>query len=311
MTVRDSDELHFFPDSATIAGDIARRAGLRECPIALHRFPDDETLVRITQPSGRHAVLFAQIHDPDPKLFPLLLAADALRRSGVERLTLLTPYLPYMRQDVAFQPGEAVSQRVIARLLGEAVDELVTLEPHLHRIKELAEVFSCSARALEAAPLLADWCTRDSDDVLLVGPDAESEAWVRNLADLAGLPWIVCRKQRLGDDRVRITLPDPAQLASAQRAILIDDIASSGTTLAAAGGELRTAGIETVDAVVVHAIFAPGAMDRILGAGIRRIVSCDTIPHETNSIETAQVFADALRTVADDAHHREVSACSG
>jgi ribose-phosphate pyrophosphokinase len=311
MTVRDGDGLHFFPDSATIASDIAQRAGLRECPIALHRFPDDETLVRITQPSGRHAVLFAQIHDPDPKLFPLLLAADALRRSGVERLTLLTPYLPYMRQDIAFQPGEAVSQHVIARLLGEAVDELVTLEPHLHRIKELAEVFSCSARALEAAPLLADWCKRDSDDVLLVGPDAESEAWVRNLADLAGLPCIVCRKQRLGDDRVRITLPDPSRLASAQRAILIDDIASSGTTLAAASGELRTAGIETVDAVVVHAIFAPGAMDRIHGAGIRRIVSCDTIPHETNSIETAQVFADALRTVADDAHHREVSACSG
>jgi ribose-phosphate pyrophosphokinase len=311
MTVRDGDGLHFFPDSATIASDIAQRAGLRECPIALHRFPDDETLVRITQPSGRHAVLFAQIHDPDPKLFPLLLAADALRRSGVERLTLLTPYLPYMRQDIAFQPGEAVSQHVIARLLGEAVDELVTLEPHLHRIKELAEVFSCSARALEAAPLLADWCKRDSDDVLLVGPDAESEAWVRNLADLAGLPCIVCRKQRLGDDRVRITLPDLPRLASAQRAILIDDIASSGTTLAAASGELRTAGIETVDAVVVHAIFAPGAMDRIHGAGIRRIVSCDTIPHETNSIETAQVFADALRTVADDAHHREVSACSG
>ena len=204
MIDRDGGSLHFFPDSAAIARDIARRAGLRECPIALHRFPDNETLVRITEPSGRHAVLFAQIHDPDAKLFPLLLAANALQTSGVERLTLLTPYLPYMRQDVAFHPGEAVSQHVIAKLIGEAVDELITLEPHLHRIESLEEVFPCSARALDAAPLLADWCTRDSSDALLVGPDAESEAWVRNLAALGRLPWIVCRKERLGDDEPSI-----------------------------------------------------------------------------------------------------------
>ena len=310
MIGRDGGELHFFPDSAAIARDIARRAGLRECPIALHRFPDNETLVRITEPRHRHAVLFAQIHDPDAKLFPLLLAADALRCSGVEQLTLLTPYLPYMRQDVAFHPGEAVSQHVIAKLIGEAVDELVTLEPHLHRIGSLEEVFPCSARALDAAPLLADWCTHDSDEALLVGPDAESEAWVRNLANLGSLPWIVCRKQRLGDDRVRVTLPDRSRLPSAGRAILVDDIASSGTTLAAAAAALRAVGIETVDAVVVHAIFAPGAMDRIRGAGIRRVASCDTIPHETNSIATASRFADSLRTDGDAGHDRKAAACS-
>ncbi len=310
MIDRDGGSLHFFPDSAAIARDIARRAGLRECPIALHRFPDNETLVRITEPSGRHAVLFAQIHDPDAKLFPLLLAANALQTSGVERLTLLTPYLPYMRQDVAFHPGEAVSQHVIAKLIGEAIDELITLEPHLHRIESLEEVFPCSARALDAAPLLADWCSRDSSDALLVGPDAESEAWVRNLAALGRLPWIVCRKERLGDDRVRVTLPEPSRLPSAGRAILVDDIASSGTTLAATADALHAAGIETVDAVVVHAIFASGAMDRIRGAGIRRLVSCDTIPHETNSIETARFFADALRADGDAGRDRKAAACS-
>jgi len=256
-------------------------------------------------------VLFAQIHDPDLKLFPLLLAADALRDAGVERLTLLSPYLPYMRQDIAFQSGEAVSQRVIARLIGDAVDELVTLEPHLHRIKSLEEVFACRAISLDAASLLSDWTARDSDDVLLVGPDAESEAWVRNLAELGDLPWIVCEKQRLGDDRVRIALPDTPPPPAARRAILVDDIASSGTTLAAAASALIAAGIETVDAVVVHAIFAPGAMDLIRDAGIRKIVSCDTIPHETNSIETAHFFADVLRSTADAAPDRKISTCSG
>jgi ribose-phosphate pyrophosphokinase len=310
MTSHDGDSLHFFPESAPLARDIARRAGLRECPIEVHRFPDNESRVRIAEPCGTHAVLFAQLHDPDAKLFPLLLAGNALRNAGVERLTLLSPYLPYMRQDIAFQPGEAVSQHVIARLIGDAVDELVTLEPHLHRIRRLEEVFSCRAVSLDAAPLLADWATRDTDEVLLVGPDSESEAWVRNLADLGNLPWIVGDKRRLGDDRVQISLPDSLP-PRVRRAILVDDIASSGTTLAAAAAELIAAGIETVDAVVVHAIFAPGAMDRIRNAGIRKIVSCDTIPHETNSIETAHFFANALRSQAAAARDRKASECSG
>ena len=77
MSGRDTDSLHYFPESEVVARDIAQRAGLRACPIALHRFPDNETLVRITETGGRRAVLFAQLHDPDAKLFPLLLAANA------------------------------------------------------------------------------------------------------------------------------------------------------------------------------------------------------------------------------------------
>lgn len=310
MTDRDAGALHFLPNSERLARDVAREAGLPALPIALHRFPDNEALVRVETPCPPRAVLFAQLHDPDAKLFPLLLAVDALRRAGVEELTLLAPYLPYMRQDVAFHPGEAVSQHLIAGLLGDAVDELVTLEPHLHRIDRLDAVFACRARALDAAPLLADWCTGDSDTPLLVGPDAEAEAWTRSLADRAGLPWIVCRKQRLGDDRVRIALPDSAPLADAPRAILVDDIASSGTTLAAAAEALHGAGVTTVDAAVVHAIFAPGALERISGARIRRLVSCDTIPHETNAIETARFFADALRGANTEARGRRAAACS-
>jgi len=305
----DSDALHFLPDSEPVAREIARCAGLRESPIGLHRFPDNETLVRVAQPAGTRAVLFAQLHDPDAKLIPLLLAVDALRRAGVDRLTLLVPYLPYMRQDVAFRPGEPVSQHVVGRLLGEAVDELITLEPHLHRIDHLEAVFPCRALALEAAPLLASWCARDADAPLLVGPDVESEPWVRDLASRAKLRWIACRKQRLGDDRVRIALPDRFEPGEVSRAILVDDIASSGTTLAAAAEALRAAGIASVDAVVVHAIFAPGAMDRIRAAQIRRIVSCDTIPHETNAIATAHYFAQALRA-GDGAFDRKAAACS-
>jgi len=101
----------------------------------------------------------------------------------------------------------------------------------------------------------------------------------------------VAEKQRLSDTRVRVDLP---ALPPARRAVIVDDIASSGTTLAATARALRRAGVARIDAVVVHAVFAPGARARIRRAGVRRVVSTDSIPHETNAIALAPLLARAL-----------------
>jgi ribose-phosphate pyrophosphokinase len=77
--------------------------------------------------------------------------------------------------------------------------------------------------------------------------------------------------------------------------VLIDDIASSGATLAAAARALRRAGVARVDVAIVHAICVPGALARIRRAGVRRIVSCDTVPHPSNAIGVAPLLAAALR----------------
>jgi ribose-phosphate pyrophosphokinase len=284
-------ELHYFPDARAAARRLARHLGVSGRTLAVHRFPDGETLVRCRSRVAREAIVFHQLHDPDAKLVGLLLAADALRRAGARRLTLVAPYLPYMRQDRVFRPGEPLSQRVVARLLGEAFDRVLTLEAHLHRIRRLAEVFPCRARSLSAAPAVAAWCRRSGRRAVLVGPDEESEPLVGRVARAAGLPWAVGRKQRLGDRRVRLRFPD---LGGAGRAIVLDDIASSGVTLAEAARALRRAGAQRVEAVVVHALFAAGAEERVRRAGVRRLVSCDTVPHASNRIRTAAVLAAAL-----------------
>lgn len=287
-----SSTLHSFVDTGTLGRQLARTLGISMSPVKVHQFPDGETLLRVSPLVGTQAFLVRSLHNPNTKLIETLLAADALRRAGAQRVVLVAPYLPYMRQDMVFTAGEPISQQVIADCLGRSFDHIVTLEPHLHRIHQLSEVFPCSTVALSAAPVLAQWIQRSGRHSLVVGPDEESEPWIRAIADMAQMPWVVGKKQRLGDHRVRIHFP---ALPVCSRAVIVDDIASSGSTLAAAARTLRREGIPTVDAAVVHAIFAEGALRRIRTAGIRKIVSCDTIPHPTNAIRSLPLLVTAVK----------------
>ena len=283
--------VHALADSARFARRLARALEAPFASIRLHRFPDGESLIRATAVPGAEAVVVQSFDDPDPKLMPVLLAADALRRAGANRLTLVAPYLAYMRQDRVFRPGEPISQRVLGECLGRAFDRVLTVEAHLHRVHRLAEVVPGRARSLSAAPVIAEWLRRQGAGTLAVGPDEESEPWIKAVARAARVPWTVGTKRRLGDRSVRIHF---AALPRCDRAVVIDDVASSGATLAAAVRGLREHGVRTVDAAVVHAIFAPGALSAIRRAGARSVISCDTIRHPSNAIRCAGLLAAAL-----------------
>lgn len=283
--------LHIFPDTARFGRSLARATAWPSSSVRVHRFPDGESLVRVRRPVGRDAYLVRSLHDPNAKLVETMLAADALRRAGARRVSLIAPYLPYMRQDAVFRPGEPVSQRVIGDWLGRTFDGVVTVEAHLHRVAALRDVVP-RGRSLSAASAIAGWLG-PRPDTWVVGPDAESRPWVETIARLAGTRGVVAAKRRRGDRAVAIALPC---IPDGARAVIVDDIASSGATIAATARALHRAGAAIVDAIVVHAIFAREARRRIREAGVRQIVSCDTIPHPTNAISVAPVVASALTT---------------
>jgi ribose-phosphate pyrophosphokinase len=288
-------KIHAFPDGEHLARRVARDARTDFALMAVHRFPDGESLVRVSRPVGRQAVVVRSLDDPNAKIIEVLLAADALRRAGARSVVLVCPYLPYMRQDKVFRAGEPVSQRVIAGLLGASFDRVITLEAHLHRTRRLADVFRCPAESLSAAPAIAEWI-QDGNRAgcVVVGPDRESAGLVTEVANLAGLTSMVGVKRRLADRSVRISFRRGVKAAGA---IVVDDIASSGATLTAVVRSLRGMRIRSVDVVVAHALFEPGALTRIRAAGARRIISCDTIAHSTNGIEIAPLLAKALTGV--------------
>lgn len=275
---------------------LADELGVTFRKVEVHRFPDGESRVRIPAEMPKHVVLCRSLDHPNEKLVELLLTAETARGLGAERLTLVAPYLCYMRQDAAFDAGDAVSQKIVGRFLGGLFDDVVTVDPHLHRTTTLAEALP-NTRTLEltATGLMADRLRQRPDPLVLVGPDEESRQWVERVAMHCKVPYAIATKSRFGDRHVRIDLP-AVDLVD-RDVVLIDDVASSGETLATAARALRATGASGITAMVSHGIFAPGALDTLNAAGVREIISSNSVCHPSNEMALAGVLADGLSRI--------------
>ena len=281
------------PGNEPFARDLAKAGGWELGHLESRRFPDGESYVRIHSDVADRAVdLVCTLTRPDDSFLRLVFAADAARSLGAREVTLIAPYLSYMRQDRRFQPGEAISSKTFARLLSSAFDRLVTVDPHLHRYPALSALYPILAHTLHAAPLLADWIAAEVNQPLIIGPDKESEQWVSAIADRISAPYAVLRKIRHGDRNVDVELPDLSQW-KIRYPVLVDDIASSGHTLIEAARKLRLQGFQRPVCAVVHGVFAEDSYER-LKALAERIVSSDSIPHESNAIRLAPLIAAAI-----------------
>jgi ribose-phosphate pyrophosphokinase len=282
-----------FVEDEAPAQRLAAALGAPFHPIHHHHFPDEESLVTV---SGNHerVVLFRRLDRPDAKVMPLRLAADALRRAGATRVLLAVPYLPYLRQDELFAPGQSLSRDVFGAVVGPAFDMIVTVEPHLHRTHDLTQVFAGTrVIALSAAELFARSIGRRGRP-LIVGPDAESEPWTVAVAAALATDHVVFTKHRSGDAEVSLGLPATADIAG-RRVVLVDDICSSGATLLAAIDALRARGASSVEILVAHALFSSAVEADLRAAGARRIVSTDSCDHPTNDLQLAGLLAGALQ----------------
>jgi len=274
------------------AARLAAALGLELKIVQLHVFPDREVLPTVAPFAGT-VIMYCPLNQPNAKLMSLMLACDAWRRAGAARLVLVAPYMCYLRQDTLFAPGQALSRDVIGRLLGERFDRIVTVEPHLHRTSDLGAVFApAQVTALSAAGPLAGAIGADPTPVV-IGPDGESEPWARAIGEALGAPHMTLQKTRQGDHRVHLALDGGPDLKG-RRAVIIDDICSSGGTLEAAIALVLAQGAEQVEIAVVHALFDWATARRLAEAGASRVISTDTCPHPSNAVAMAPILAAAL-----------------
>jgi ribose-phosphate pyrophosphokinase len=243
--------------------------------------------------AGRDAVFVCTLDRPDAKVLPLLFALDAARDAGATRCGVVAPYLPYLRQDARFKPGEAITSATFARMLSQAADWIVTVDPHLHRYATLGAVYTIPDRVVHAAPLIARWIRENVRAPVLVGPDGESEQWVANVARDAEAPYVVLEKTRTGDREVKVSVPHIERWRD-RTPILIDDIIATARTMIAAIGHLAEAGSPSPICVGVHAIFADDAYRALQAAGAVTVVTCNTVHHESNGINVDPSIAASV-----------------
>ncbi len=285
------------PGNEAMAEKLAALTQGRVMRLEYRAFPDGESYLRFPEDiSGRDLALICTLDHPDAKTLPLLFAARTARELGARRIGLIAPYLCYMRQDKRFHPGEALTSRLFAGLVNEAFDWLLTLDPHLHRYKSLDRIYSIPARAVHAAPLLGQWIRQNVTEAFLIGPDAESEQWVSQVAVVCGARYSVLSKERLGDREVRIA-PPHLNSAGGTTPVLLDDIISSGRTMQEALKVIAPLFRKSPIIIGVHGIFADGVDAALRSAGAR-LVTTNSIPHASNEIDIAPLLSPVVQEIA-------------
>ena len=260
-------------------------------------------------PAATTTILYASLDRPNEKLIVLLFAAEALRRDGAKRLILLAPYLCYMRQDTAFHPGEAISQKIIGSLLAGCLDRVITVDAHLHRTSDIRTVFpGIEADNLSAMPAIAAALSKEALILQRSSSDRMRNRmpWVADLARLLGLTSAVAEKNRRDDRSVEMRFLEPVRIAG-RPVLIVDDIVSSGGTMIACAKALASAGATSINAVITHALFSEDVGREMISSGIRSIRSTHSVPHYTNAIALDDLFVDALKMEMTSPEFPEVS----
>jgi ribose-phosphate pyrophosphokinase len=291
------------PGNESFGKSLGQLLSIPTVDLGVHRFPDGESLIQYPVPvANRDVVLLCTLDRPDEKFLPLLFAAKTARELGASSIGLVAPYLCYMRQDTRFHPGEALSAKIFAATLSNMIDWLVTVDPHLHRLSSLSEIFSVPVSALHADREIATWIAREVRHPLLIGPDAESAQWINRVASLVKCPATVLAKQRGGDREVRVSDPD-LNLPSSHSPVILDDIVSTGQTMKETVLRIKQLGAPLPICIGVHAIFSGNAYADLASTGAD-VVTTNTIRHPTNRIDLQSLVATSVAEHLRRAAHK-------
>lgn len=288
------DILFSFEHSQSIADALASLLNIPQGQVAYRRFPDQESYLKVqTDVTQKRVGVVCGLENPDLKLMPLYFLIKTLKDLGADHVTLIAPYLSYMRQDKRFHPGEAVTSKYFAQLLSGFVDTLITIDPHLHRYTRLSEIYTIPTQVIHAAPLLATWIKTTIERPVIVGPDSESEQWVSDVATMANCPYVVLEKVRHSDTDVDVHFPQ-IERYRAYTPVLVDDIISTARTMIETVTQLRALHFVSPVCIGVHGIFAGDAYEQLQKSGAGKIVTTNAIKHPSNQVDIAPLIAKRI-----------------
>ncbi|MBM9500972.1 ribose-phosphate diphosphokinase [Leptospira sp. 201903071] len=286
--------LFSFPENDSLTKSISLLSGFEIGEVEFGNYPDGESHCRILENIKESEIyLVCSLNQPDSKILSLIFFCETAKSLGAVKIHLISPYLCYMRQDKVFQSGEGITAKYFATLLSRYTDSLITIDPHLHRIKDLNEIYKIPCKSVHATSLIADYIQSEIKKPILIGPDSESSQWVKEVAELSKSPFTVLEKIRKGDREVEVSIPRLEKFKD-HTPVLIDDIISTGKTLLETIGHLKETGMKPAICVCVHGIFADDAYQELVNSGVELIATTNTIEHISNQIDVSKLLSENL-----------------
>lgn len=292
--------LFALPGNEDLTKKLADQLDAEVGEVTVRHFPDGETYIRIhTEIKDKQVVLVSTLNQPDKKMLPLYFLSKTAKEMGAVSTCLISPYLAYMRQDKKFNPGEAVTSEFFGSLISNFADSLITIDPHLHRRSSLSEVYNIPNSVGHAANHISNWIKNNMDNPVLVGPDSESEQWVSEVAKNADAPFIVLEKIRHGDNDVEVSVPNIEKYKE-HTPVLVDDIISTARTMIETVNHLKMASMKAPVCIGIHAVFSSTAYLDLIDSGVESVVTCNTIPHESNRIDISDILVKSYKELNSD-----------
>lgn len=281
--------------SLVLAGRIADALKTGIVDARFSKFPDGELYLR-TGTLDQEMVIVGSVIDSD-SFVQLLLMIDACEG---KRCRLVIPYMGYARQDKRFHDGEPVSSRAVALALSRGVEECITVNIH---DKAVLSSYSVPAKDVSLSRDIADYITGIRlEDPLILAPDDGAAAFVQAVAKTGGWDCDHFDKTRISGNEVRIASRELD--VKGRSVVIVDDIISTGGTIATAASLLAGQGAREVYAACVHGVLSGGAYARLKAAGIRDIVCSDTIERGCSRYSAAGTIARAIAPGTDESRQR-------
>ncbi|WP_456375035.1 ribose-phosphate diphosphokinase [Methanocaldococcus sp.] len=254
------------------------------------RFPDNEIYVRIVDEiDDNEAVVINTQKNQNDAIIETILLCDALKDEGVEKITLVVPYLAYARQDKKFNPGEAVSIKALAKIYSNIADKLITINPHEIHIKDF---FTIPFVYGDAIPKLAEYVKDKLDNPIVLAPDKGALEFAKTASKVLNAEYDYLEKTRLSPTEIQIA---PKTLDVNNRDVLIiDDIISTGGTMATAVKLLKEQGAKKIISACVHPLLIGDALNKLYSAGVEEVVGTDTYLSEVSKVSVADIIVNLL-----------------
>ncbi|MBO0684787.1 MAG: ribose-phosphate pyrophosphokinase [Candidatus Dormibacteraeota bacterium] len=256
---------------------ISKEIGVELTDPRVKRFSDGELKVKIGDSMRGHDCFVIQptCHPVNEHLMELFILLDALRRASAGRITAVIPYYGYARQERKMAPREPIAAKLIANFITLAgADRVLLMDLHADAIEGF---FDVPTDHLTARKLLAEHLRgRGLNGCSVVSPDAGGAKRAESMATLLAAPLVFVYKRRPRDEVAEVL--EIAGEVRGRDCVVVDDMISSGGTIAETAQALKRSGAGRVIIACSHPVLTPGAVERLRRAPVDEVVVTNSIP---------------------------------